>query len=58
MEQANALAGKELLWVDDPVEAFFLQVQGSGRVQLADTGETVRVAYADQNGHPYKSIGR
>ncbi|CAN7584912.1 murein transglycosylase A [Massilia sp. LjRoot122] len=51
------LAGKELLWVNDPVEAFFLEVQGSGRVQL-DTGETVRVAYADQNGHPYKTIGR
>lgn len=51
------LAGKELLWVNDPVEAFFLEVQGSGRVQL-DTGETVRVAYADQNGHPYKAIGR
>jgi membrane-bound lytic murein transglycosylase A len=49
--------GKELLWVNDPVEAFFLEVQGSGRVQL-DTGETVRVAYADQNGHPYKAIGR
>jgi membrane-bound lytic murein transglycosylase A len=47
-----------LLWVDDEVEAFFLQVQGSGRVQLTDTQETVRVAYADQNGHPYKSIGR
>lgn len=58
MTQANALAGKELLWVDDPIEAFFLQVQGSGRVQLVDSGETVRVAYADQNGHPYKSIGR
>ncbi|MGV7210707.1 murein transglycosylase A [Oxalobacteraceae bacterium A2-2] len=51
-------AGKELLWVDDPVESFFLQVQGSGRVQLTDTQETVRVAYADQNGHPYKSIGK
>jgi membrane-bound lytic murein transglycosylase A len=50
-------AGKELLWVNDPVEAFFLEVQGSGRVQL-DNGETVRVAYADQNGHPYKAIGR
>ncbi|TWI60872.1 membrane-bound lytic murein transglycosylase A [Pseudoduganella lurida] len=49
--------GKELLWVDDPVEAFFLEVQGSGRVQL-DTGETVRVAYADQNGQPYQSIGK
>ena len=56
--QSNALAGKELLWVDDSIEAFFLQVQGSGRVQLADTKETVRVAYADQNGYPYKSIGR
>ncbi|HXA46482.1 MAG TPA: MltA domain-containing protein, partial [Burkholderiaceae bacterium] len=56
--QNNALAGKELLWVDDSIEAFFLQVQGSGRVQLTDTKETVRVAYADQNGYPYKSIGR
>lgn len=56
--QSGALSGKELLWVDDPIEAFFLQVQGSGRVQLSDTRETVRVAYADQNGHPYKSIGR
>ena len=58
MMQSNALAGKELVWVDDPIEAFFLQVQGSGRVQLADSKEVVRVAYADQNGHPYKSIGR
>lgn len=56
--QSNALAGKEILWVDDPIEAFFLQVQGSGRVQLTDAKETVRVAYADQNGQPYKSIGR
>ena len=52
-----AIPGKELVWVDDPVEAFFLEVQGSGRVQL-DDGDTVRVAYADQNGHPYKAIGR
>ena len=52
-----ALTGKELLWVDDPVDLFFLQVQGSGRVRLA-TGELVRVGYADQNGQPYKSIGR
>ncbi|MBA5608493.1 murein transglycosylase A [Duganella sp. FT3S] len=57
IERADA-TGKELLWVDDPVESFFLQVQGSGRVQLTDTQETVRVAYADQNGYPYKSIGR
>ncbi|TFV94899.1 murein transglycosylase [Oxalobacteraceae bacterium OM1] len=58
MQQANALSGKELIWVDDPIEAFFLQVQGSGRVQLAESKEVVRIAYADQNGHPYKSIGR
>jgi membrane-bound lytic murein transglycosylase A len=58
IEQSKHLAGKELLWVDDQIEAFFLQVQGSGRVQLEDGKETVRVAYADQNGHPYKSIGR
>ena len=56
--QSNALTGKELVWVDDPIDAFFLQVQGSGRVYLTDTKETVRMAYADQNGHPYKSIGR
>jgi len=55
--QSKALVGKEILWVDDPIGAFFLQVQGSGRVQL-DSGETVRVAYANQNGWPYKSIGR
>ncbi|MBV8633907.1 MAG: murein transglycosylase A [Burkholderiaceae bacterium] len=58
LTSGDALAGKELLWVDDPIEAFFLQVQGSGRVQLNDTRELVRVAYADQNGYPYKSIAR
>lgn len=58
MERQNLLAGRELLWVDDSVDAFFLQVQGSGRVRLDDTGEIVRLAYADQNGHPYRSIGR
>lgn len=58
LTQADLLSGKELLWVDDPIDAFFLQVQGSGRVQLADGKETVRLSYADQNGYPYKSIGR
>lgn len=58
LEQRDAqLAAKALLWVADPVELFFLQVQGSGRVQLED-GRRVRVGYADQNGHPYRSIGR
>ena len=56
-ELAAALAGHELLWVDDPIEAFFLQVQGSGRVRFAD-GSQIRVGYADTNGHPYRSIGR
>ncbi len=49
--------GKEIAWIDDPVELFFLQVQGSGRIQLEDGG-MIRVGYADQNGHPYKSIGK
>ena len=57
IETKGLLSGQELLWVDDPVEAFFLQVQGSGRVQLPN-GETVRVGYAELNGYPYRSIGR
>lgn len=46
-----------IVWVDDPVEAFFLQIQGSGRASL-DNGETIRLAYADHNGRPYASIGQ
>ncbi|MFA7669031.1 MAG: murein transglycosylase A [Burkholderiaceae bacterium] len=46
-----------IVWVDDPVEAFFLQIQGSGRVELPD-GNVIRLAYADHNGRPYASIGR
>ena len=53
----SPLAGQELLWVDDAVEAFFLQVQGSGLVTL-DNGEQIHVGYADQNGQTYNSIGR
>jgi len=48
---------KAILWLDDPIEAFFLQVQGSGRVRLPD-GSVVRVGFADHNGHPYRAIGR
>lgn len=57
--QKGFRAGKDsiLLWVDDPIELFFLQIQGSGRVRLPD-GSMVRLGYADQNGHPYRSIGR
>ena len=51
------LHGQELFWVDDPVKLFFLQIQGSGRINL-DDGTQVMIGYADQNGHPYRSIGK
>lgn len=54
---ANALNAHVLFWVDNAVELFFLQIQGSGRIELPD-GELVKVGYADQNGYPYVSIGR
>ena len=53
----GSVAGKEIVWVEDAVELFFLQIQGSGRVKL-DSGETIMLGYADQNGYPYRSIGR
>lgn len=46
-----------LLWVDNAIDLFFMQIQGSGQIQL-DDGSRIRVSYADQNGHPYRSIGR
>lgn len=45
-----------IAWVDDPVAAFFLQIQGSGRILLPD-GSFMRVGFADQNGYRYRSIG-
>jgi membrane-bound lytic murein transglycosylase A len=51
------LQGQELLWVDDAVSLFMLQVQGSGRIRLED-GSELAVGYSDQNGHPYVPIGR
>ena len=56
---AGALGGKglELVWVNDPIDAFFLHIQGSGQIVLPD-GQIVRLGYASQNGHPYTSIGR
>jgi membrane-bound lytic murein transglycosylase A len=53
----DRFAGKTILYAEDAVELFFLQVQGSGRVQLPE-GSVVRLAYADTNGYPYQSIGR
>lgn len=55
---SESMKKKVILWVDDPVDAFFLQIQGSGRVTLKETGEMVRLSFADTNGLPYKSIGR
>lgn len=49
--------GKEIAWVDDPIELFFLQIQGSGRIWISES-DVIRIGYADQNGHPYRSIGR
>ena len=57
--ETGALAGRglELVFVADPVEAFFVHVQGSARIRLAEGG-TMRLAYAAKAGHPYTSIGR
>ena len=52
-----ALQGRELFWVENAVELFFLQIQGSGRIELPD-GQQIKVGYAEQNGHPYVSIGK
>jgi membrane-bound lytic murein transglycosylase A len=51
------LRGSELVWVDDAIDAFFLEIQGSGQVEF-ENGERMRVGYADQNGHPFKGLGR
>jgi membrane-bound lytic murein transglycosylase A len=53
----SPLKGREFMYIDDIIDVFFLQIQGSGLVRL-DNGEQVHVGYADQNGHPYNSIGR
>jgi membrane-bound lytic murein transglycosylase A len=49
--------GLEVAWLDDPVEAYFLMVQGSGRIVMPD-GSTLRLGYGGKNGHPYRSIGQ
>jgi membrane-bound lytic murein transglycosylase A len=59
IETSGVLAGQglEIAWVDDAVELFFLQVQGSGRIRLTD-GSVIRVGYGARNGHEYRSVGR
>ncbi len=58
IETSGVMAGRrlEIAWVDDPVELFFLQIQGSGRIKLQN-GQTIRVGYGGKNGHEYRSIG-
>ena len=53
----KSLQGYELLWVENAVELFFLQIQGSGRVKL-ENGDIIKIGYSEQNGHPYRSIGK
>ncbi|KAF0676309.1 Membrane-bound lytic murein transglycosylase [Profundibacterium mesophilum KAUST100406-0324] len=58
IEEQDLLEGRdlEIAWIDDPVDVFFLQIQGSGRVKLPD-GNRLRVGYGGKNGHEYRSIG-
>ena len=59
IEEAGVLKGRnlELIWVNDPVDLFFMHIQGSGEIKLTD-GRFVQVSYAQKNGRPYRSIGR
>ncbi len=54
---ANGAKAPVLAWLTNPMDLQFLQIQGSGRIRL-DDGRQLRIAYADQNGHPYRPIGR
>ncbi|MBE0554866.1 MAG: murein transglycosylase A [Rhodobacteraceae bacterium] len=57
--ESGALRGRglEIAWLEDPVEVYFLQVQGSGRIRMPD-GSVMRVGYAGRNGHAYRSVGQ
>jgi len=57
--EGGALRGRglEIAWLEDPVEAFFLQIQGSGRIVMPN-GTVVRVGYGGRNGHAYRSVGQ
>lgn len=57
--EAGALAGQglEVAWLDDPVEAFFIHIQGSARLRM-ENGHEIRVGYAAKTGHPFTAIGR
>src|SRR5260221_2696831 len=55
--KGNGFTAPVLAWAADPVELFFLQIQGSGQLRL-ESGERMRLGFADQNGHPFRSLGR
>lgn len=60
IEARPSLLGKEIVWVDDRLAAFFMEIQGSGQVHLFENDQeigTIRLSYADQNGYPYRAIG-
>jgi len=57
IDSSGGVRAPVLAWTADPVELFFLHVQGSGQIQL-DSGERIRLGFAEQNGHPYRSLGR
>ncbi|TCP40297.1 murein transglycosylase A [Rhodovulum marinum] len=59
IEEGDLLKGRglEIAWLDDPVDVFFLQIQGSGRIRLTD-GTAIRVGYGGKNGQEYRSIGQ
>ncbi len=59
ISHTEVLEGKsrQLAWLKDPVDLFFLQIQGSGRICL-DNGDTINVHYHATNGQPYRSIGK
>ncbi|MBB5021194.1 murein transglycosylase A [Desulfurispira natronophila] len=56
IDAGRATTAEPLAWAKDPVDLFFLHIQGSGRLQLSD-GTTMAVGFHDHNGHPYRSIG-
>jgi len=59
IEERGALARRnlEIIWVNDPIDIFFLHIQGSGKIKLPD-GSFIQVSFAQSNGRPYRSIGR
>jgi membrane-bound lytic murein transglycosylase A len=60
-EAMAALRGREIAWVDDPLDVLVLQIQGSGRLRFTEADgrqQTVRLAYAGHNDQPYRSVGR